>query len=163
VIEIERKFLAVSPDLSHPALASARALDVEQTYLEPDERGGSHRVRRVAEAGHVRYYETVKRQVGLGTRHEDESEIDAAAAAALLSRQLPQTRVIRKRRLVFEDGGHTWELDCFDDPPGLFLLEVELESLDVAASPPGFIRVVREVTDDDTYSNAALARLDTTR
>ena len=157
MVEIERKFLIDAPDLSHPVLRGAAKRDIEQRYLEPDDRGGTRRVRRVVEDGGVRFFETVKHPAGPGTREEDVYEIDAAAHDRLVPAQLPGTRVIRKRRLVFEDGGQVWELDCFEDPPDLFLLEVELDSLDRAIEPPAFIAIVREVTHDPGYSNAALA------
>jgi CYTH domain-containing protein len=157
VVEIERKFLIAPPDLSHPVLQSAARRDVEQRYLEPDERGGTHRVRRVVEDRGVRFFETVKHPAGPGTREEDEREIDAAAHDRLVPTQLPGTRVIRKQRLVFEHDGGTWELDCFQDPPDLYLLEIELESLDQPIEPPSFLEVIREVTDDPAYANAALA------
>ena len=37
-------------------------------------------------------------------------------------------------------------------------LEVELPSEDTPVTPPDFVRVIREVTDDNRYTNHALAK-----
>jgi CYTH domain-containing protein len=58
------------------------------------------------------------------------------------------------------EGGVAWEIDEFLDRDGLWLAEVELETVDQVVQPPEWLREVieREVTDDPTYTNYALAR-----
>ena len=50
-------------------------------------------------------------------------------------------------------------MDVFSEPPGLVLLEVELEDPDDVPDLPAALaeRVVREVSTEDTYANYTLA------
>ena len=71
----------------------------------------------------------------------------------------PARRAIRKVRHVFPFAGHVLELDVFAEPPGLVLLEVELEDAsDVPALPPVIlVRLVREVSLESAYMNHEIA------
>jgi CYTH domain-containing protein len=152
--EIERKFLLDAvPDLSRPPLAGARRLAFEQTYLS-----GSERVRLVREEGEAeRYFHTSKRTVSALTREEDEREIGRDEYHSLLERRDPERGTIRKTRYAFPYGGHVFELDVFERPPSLVLLEVELPSEDAVVDLPPFAGL-REVSGDERYSNAEIAR-----
>ena len=57
------------------------------------------------------------------------------------------------------DGDHTWEVDQFLDRD-LVLAEVELAGPEDAVPPPEWLApyVVREVTGEPEFANAALAR-----
>ena len=66
------------------------------------------------------------------------TDLTADEYARLLADADPARRVIRKTRHVFSSGRWTLELDVFDEPPGLVLLEVELDdAADVPELPPG--------------------------
>jgi CYTH domain-containing protein len=75
----------------------------------------------------------------------------------LLARRDPERGTIRKTRHVFSYGGRVFELDVFERPPDIVLLEVELPSEDAPVELPPFDGL-REVSGDDRYSNAELAR-----
>lgn len=79
-------------------------------------------------------------------------------SAAEFERLWPGTlgRRIEKTRFRIREGTLLWELDRFHDLP-LVMLEVELPSVDAAASCQCGRLVVREVTEDARYRNAALA------
>ena len=66
-------------------------------------------------------------------------------------------RAERRRRVA--EGGRVWEIDDFHDRD-LVLAEVELPAVDVAVELPRWLAdaVVREVTDDPSFTNLALAR-----
>ena len=155
--EIERKFvLDEPPDLGLPPLDGARRLAIEQTYLVGDR--GSERVRMTREGGRPeRYFHTTKRPVSALTREEDEREVDREEYLRLLARRDPERGTIRKTRHVFPYGGRVFELDVFEQPPGIVLLEVELPSEDAAVDLPP-LAGLREVSGDARYSNAELAR-----
>ena len=107
--------------------------------------------------GSERCYRTVK--VGRGLSR---LEVEEEAAPELFAALWPLTRGrrVRKRRYdVGGDGAAAWVVDDFADR-ALVLAEVELPSPDAPAEPPEWLRgaIVREVTDDDAYSNAKLAR-----
>jgi adenylate cyclase len=73
---------------------------------------------------------------------------------------LTRGRRIRKRRYLVEDGDVVWEIDEFLDRPSLWLAEVELTHADQVVEIPAWLEpfVEREVTDDPSYTNRALAR-----
>ena len=54
-------------------------------------------------------------------------------------------------------GGHTLEIDVFPFWADRAFCEVELSAEDERFTLPGWIEVVREVTDDPRYTNSALA------
>lgn len=156
--EIERKFLLdPAPELREPPLCGARRLEIEQTYLL-GAHGGSERVRVVREQGRdERYFHTRKRRISALAREEEEHEIDQKRYLELRGRADPGRGTIRKTRLLFPHAGHLFELDLFERPRGLVLLEVELDSEDAQVELPPFPGL-HEVTGDDRYSNAELAR-----
>lgn len=166
-IEIERKFrLRAAPP--EPALAAhgASARRIEQVYLLLGPVGGTdaadaERVRRTELAdGSVSYRRTAKRRVGAFAFDEREDAIDEAAWAAALARADPARRPIRKVRHVVAHGAQTLEIDVFEDPAGLVVVEVELASEDEPVDLPRWLGEWREVTGDPRYFNAALARRD---
>lgn len=158
--EIERKYLLSSAP-SDPELVAlgAQPHRIEQVYLRSDD-GWVRRVRKVEAAGRTRYVATRKREIEGIVREELEDELDAAAYARALREADPARRPIRKVRHVFPFGGHVMELDVFAEPPGLVLLEIELEDAsDVPALPPELqARLVREVSLEPAYLNHELAR-----
>lgn len=155
--EIERKFLLKGiPDFSLDIFRNAQRIDVEQFYLisSNDE---EVRVRRRTQEDSSTYFKTKKRRISDLMRHETERFIRAIDYLEAHKTQLPRTRIIRKDRYCFIWRNQYFELDVFRDPPGLCLLEIELtEENDQVELPPG-LAIEREVTDDKTYSNRALA------
>jgi CYTH domain-containing protein len=72
--------------------------------------------------------------------------------------ELTRNRRIVKRRTVIPKGEVEIEIDVFEgDLDGLLIAEVEFESADASTAfdPPAWFG--REITDDATYRNAALA------
>jgi CYTH domain-containing protein len=158
-LEIERKYLLVgAPAASDLAALGARELRLEQAYLRIED-DWVRRIRRTEREGTVRHVFTRKRDVGGIVREELETDLTADEYAHLLADADPARRVIRKTRHVFTSGRWTLELDVFDEPPGLVLLEVELDDAAEAPELPPVIAalVVREVSTETAYTNHALA------
>jgi CHAD domain-containing protein/CYTH domain-containing protein len=150
-VEIERKYLL----RELPTLPDgAEACDVEQGWL-PGKRL-RERVRRVQRGDEVSYFRTVK--LGRGVSR---IEIEEPTSREVFERLWGLTRTcrVRKRRYVVREGPVVWEIDRFCDRP-LVLAEVELGSEDLEPVLPDWLapHVVREVTDDDRYTNLMLAR-----
>ena len=90
---------------------------------------------------------------------------DPAAALAALEvlladparRADPACRTIEKTRYCVREGGFVWEIDVFPFWSDKAFLDVELPREDTPVTPPAFVRVIREVTDDNRYTNHALA------
>lgn len=156
-LEIERKYLLDAvPEL--PADASACRL--EQGYLPaPADAAGpwsGGRLRRSTDAdGRVVRTQTIKEGAGL-VRRERERTLDEATFAALWPATAGR-RLVKTRWTVPADGV-AWEIDVFESID-LVLAEVELPDADHAPPVPAWLapRIVREVTDDPAYTNAALA------
>jgi CYTH domain-containing protein len=160
-LEIERKYLLSSaPAASDLAALGARDVRIEQAYLRV-ENAWVRRVRRTDRGGTVRHVFTRKRDVAGIVREEFENDLTADEYARLLTDADPARRVIRKTRHVFASGRWTFELDVFDEPPGLVLLEVELrDATEVPELPPVIAAlVVREVSTEAAYTNHELALL----
>lgn len=154
--EIERKFLVLGfkPTCEWPVPHEVSI--IEQTYLSDSERV---RRRFYPDDSRSVFTHTIKTRVGPGHNLEDEHEVDAAKYIELAGRADPSRKTIHKVRKVFDWCGHTFELDVFNLPPGVIMLEVELPSLDAPVELPPFITIDREVTDDKAWSNAALSKL----
>jgi len=150
-VEIEHKYLLVGlPE----ACASNHARLLEQGYL-PGERL-IERVRKVTDGERTRHLRTVK--LGKGVRRV---EIEEACSAEVFDAlwALTEGKRVRKKRYVVPDGELAWEIDQFLDRE-LVLAEIELPSEDVEVSIPEWLApyIVREVTDEDEFVNANLAK-----
>ncbi len=152
-VEIERKYLLRALPR---ALRGATAAEVEQGYL-PGERL-RERVRRVTRDGRERLVRTVKLGAGVSR-----IEVEEETTPELFDVLWPATRSrrVRKRRYAVPEGELTWEIDEFTDRT-LVLAEVELPAPDTPVVFPPWLAayVVREVTDDPSYLNSALAKPD---
>lgn len=152
--EIERKFLIAMPDEAFLKTCSASA--ITQTYLVCDG-NTTERVRERAYPDHCEYTHTIKYKLNNMRRIEDERQIDEDTYTALLERADPARRPIRKVRYCFEHEGRVWELDVFPFWKNSAYLEIELTGEDEAFTLPPGLRLLREVTDDPRYTNAALS------
>jgi len=158
-LEIERKFLlAAAPAERSLRSHGAKPAAIEQVYLIRDE-GDPRRIRRIDADGSIRFVLTKKRSLGGIIRREVEHPIDAATYDRLLAEADPTRRPIHKTRWTWAEAGRTWELDVFEVPPGLTVLEVELPDPDAVAQPPAWLHVVRDVSTDAAYTNWRLARV----
>jgi len=151
-VEIERKFLLSAL----PEMPGVRdVLEIEQGYIPG--RALQERLRRQRHRdGTVRCYRTVKLGSGI-ERLELEDETTQEIFEHLWV--LTEGRRLRKRRHLVPAAAGTWEVDEFTDRV-LFLAELELPTRDTAVVIPDWLAavLVRDVTDDGTYSNSRLAR-----
>jgi CYTH domain-containing protein len=155
--EIERKYLIRMPDAAYLA-ENARPSQIEQTYLLHEDPLVTERVRRRGREGDWRCTHTVKLRVNDLRRVEDEREVGEEEYRALLRRADPGLRTIRKTRWVLPWKGQDFEIDVFPFWEDRALMEIELTEEGQAVELPPAIEIVREVTADRRYSNAALAR-----
>ena len=153
--EIERKYLIRRPSEALLA-ATAEATQITQTYLLAQP-GTTERVRKRGRGGQYTYTHTTKTRLSDLRRIEDEEELSAEAYAQLLTRADPQRRIIEKTRWVFSYRGQVFELDVFPFWKEQAFLEIEIEHEAQEVFLPPWIEVIREVTDDPRYTNAALS------
>lgn len=149
-VEIERKFLVTSD--AWRAAASESAL-LRQGYLTSNAKVTV----RVRIRDDERAMLTLKGTPEGIVRAEYEYEIPIQDARELL--ELAAPHVIVKRRHLVPFAGLIWEVDEFlDRHGGLVLAEVELSHAQQAVTLPDWAGP--EVTFDDRYNNASLARAD---
>ncbi len=146
--EIERKYL-VRSDAWRAAARPGKAL--VQGYLSSNAKA-TVRVRLIEGR---RAVITIKGPVDGISRAEFEYDIPLEDAEALLA--IAEPHVVRKTRFEVPVDGLVWEVDVFGGAhAGLVLAEIELERADQPVDPPAWVG--REVSDDDRYANASLAR-----
>ena len=155
-LEIERRFLILRPSEAELKARCSRIYHMEQTYLlSPPHQ--TERVRR-REGDGVAFFHTVKIDRSAITRQELEEEITPEEYESYLSRRDPMTQSIFKTRFCLPQGPYTFEIDFYPFWPGYAVMEVELPREDAPFRFPEGITVIRELTGDRRFSNAALAR-----
>ena len=155
--EMERKFLIAYPDLQwlleNPL---CRRVEIEQTYLV-SEPGTERRIRRRGENGHYIYYETRKEPLDGMKRLSTEKRLTEAEYRRLLGQADPGKQAIQKERYCLTYENQYLEIDVYPFWRDRAILEAEVNDEQAEIRIPENIRVIREVTGDPAYKNAALA------
>jgi adenylate cyclase len=145
-VEIERKYLLSA----RPAAETlGRGEKIRQGYLD----AGDPEIRVRQKGRH--FFLTVKSGAGMQWQ-----ECEVEIPAATFEKMWPLTRGARlvKTRYTVPEGQVRWEVDEFGGAlAGLYLAEVELTSESQAVTPPPFLPIVRDVTEDSGYKNKRLA------
>ena len=157
-LEIERKFLIESPyleELKKQLVVSES--NIVQTYLCDDGCGYERRIRQRGKAGDYIYYYTEKKKLRDGVRVEKERLISESEYIEFLTQTDFRKKQIRKTRYCFIYDNLYFELDVYPFAENWAILEVELTNENDIVTIPDFIKVIKEVTNDEAYSNYALA------
>ncbi|MBQ7546723.1 MAG: AAA family ATPase [Clostridia bacterium] len=156
--EIERKFLIEYPDIAWlQSLPNCRRIEIIQTYLIAPQ-GDEVRVRQRGSDGHYVYFQTIKRRVSDIKRVEIERRLPQNEYLRLLMDADTTRRQIRKDRYCLTYGNQYFEIDVYPFWTDKAIAEIELSSEDEEIHFPEQIKVIKEVTDDDAYKNASLAK-----
>ena len=157
--EMERKFLIRYPDLSwlenNPL---CHRVDIDQTYLVSD-KNEEIRVRRRGEKGNYIYYETHKRILDGMKRMSTETRLSQSEYRRLLKNADPTRRTIHKKRYCLTYDNQYFEIDLYPFWSDQAILEIELRDENTEIRFPKEIQVLREVTDDPSFKNAAIAKI----
>ena len=157
-LEIERKYLIRMPDTAAlAAIPGTRVFSITQTYLLSPA-GITRRVRRRREGECVVYILTEKERINALTAIEREREITAAAYEKALTTADPAATPIEKTRYAIPCGPHTLEIDIYPFWQDAAILEIELSSEEEQVNIPEYLCILREVTADCRFKNAALAK-----
>ena len=157
--EIERKYLIEYPDIkwleSNP---SCQRVEIIQTYLNStsDE---EIRVRQRGIDGNYIYFQTIKRKVSDVKRIEIERRLSQAEYLKLLMEADTNKRQIRKTRYCLTYENQYFEIDVYPFWNDKAVAEIELSDENVEIVFPKQIKVIKEVTDDDSFKNASLAKI----
>ena len=103
------------------------------------------------------YYETVKKPLDDGKLVEIEKALTQKEYLKRLSDADPAKRTLHKTRYHLTCQGHYYEIDLFPFWSDRALCEIQVSDETVPVALPPELTVLREVTHDPAYSNAALA------
>ncbi|MBQ9116350.1 MAG: AAA family ATPase [Clostridia bacterium] len=156
-LEIERKFLIEYPDTAAlEAIPTCRRIEIIQTYLNSED-GSELRIRQRGEGGHFLYYRTEKRNIGGAKRVEIESRLSRDEYLELLLQADTTKRQIRKTRYCLMYENKYFEIDVYPFWNDKAIMEIELSDESEEIVFPDSIKVIKEVTEDPSYKNSALA------
>lgn len=157
-IEIERKYIIKMPDVN--------ILSKQQNYTESQitqiyiygEKNETRRIRRRIYPDKNLYFETVKHRIDEMSSVESERELDGAEYDFMAKMIIDGTRPVEKIRYTFSFSGQTFEIDVYPEWKNTAIMETELTSREATVTMPTFVEIVREVTGNKAYSNAAMSR-----
>ena len=157
--EIERKFLIEYPDIAElDKLPNCQRVEIIQTYLTSPE-GEESRVRQRGVDGNYIYFQTTKKKVTDLKRVEVERRLSKDDYLRLLMDASPNFRPIRKTRYCLTYENQYFEIDVYPFWKDKAIMEIELANENAEIRFPAQIKVIKEVTEDETYKNASLARI----
>lgn len=157
--EIERKYLIEYPEISAlEALPNCEKVEIIQTYLQADH-GDEVRIRQRGSRGNYIYFETRKKTISGLKRIEIERRLTKDEYLERLMDADPTRMPIRKDRYCLADGNQYFEIDIYPFWNDQAILEIELSDPEEEIRFPKMLKVIREVTEDEAYKNASLAKL----
>ena len=157
-LEIERKFLVAMPEESELWKHAVRCIGITQTYLLGTREGASRRIRRSEEEGTVTYTSTEKTRIDMLQRIEIERELSEEEYRELQKQADPERQILHKTRWCVPVGDLVAEIDVFEGFSQYAYCEVELPTPQTPYELPEFLNVIREVTEDKRFTNAAISR-----
>ena len=153
----ERAFLIEYPDVGWlESRKNCRKVEIVQTYLRSAP-GEEVCVRQRSADGIQTYYETVKKPLDGSKLVEMEKALTQKEYVKRLADADPTKRTLHKTRYHLTCQGHYYEIDLFPFWLDRALCEIQVSDEAVPVTLPPELTVIREVTDDPAYSNAALA------
>lgn len=158
-LEIERKFLIEYPDtVALEKLPYCQRVEIIQTYLNTHD-GEESRVRQRGIDGNYIYSHTTKRKLSELKRVEVERRLTKDEYLRMLMDADPTCRPIRKTRYCLTHNNQYFEIDVYPFWNDKAILEIELRSESDTIFFPELVKVIKEVTEDESYKNAALAKI----
>lgn len=154
-LEIERKFLVRLPDTDKLNIVKTEMMT--QVYLEEVSDNLQRRIRKISCNGETTYTYTEKHFITAITRKEMEYNINEKEFERLLSQKRKDTAPVEKTRYSFEYENQLFELDVYPFSDELAVMEIELKNAEDEISFPENVEIIKEVTSDSRYANAAIA------
>lgn len=158
-LEIERKFLIEYPDIEWlESVESCEKIEIIQTYIKSDS-GDEVRVRQRGVDGNYIYFQTTKRKITDIKRVETERRLSQKEYLRLLMDADTSRRQIRKTRYCLTYKNQYFEIDVYPFWDDKAIMEIELRDENIPIEFPERICIIKEVTDDEAYKNAQLAKI----
>lgn len=157
--EIERKYLIEYPDIKWlESLSNCQRIEIIQTYLMSDQ-DEEIRIRQRGFNGSYIYFQTIKRKVSGAKRVEIETRLSEKEYLSLMMEADTTRRQIRKSRYCLMYDNQYFEIDIYPFWKDKAIAEIELNDEKAEVRFPKQIKVIREVTGDESYKNASLAKI----
>ena len=158
--EIERKYLIEYPDIAWlESSPNCKRVEIIQTYLKPDSDDEEVRVRQRGADGNYIYMLTKKRRISDLKRVEVERRLSKDEYLSLLMSADTTKRQIRKTRYCLMYDNQYFEIDVYPFWSDKAIVELEMNDENAPVVLPKELKLIREVTDDRSYSNYSLASL----
>ena len=158
-LETKRKYLIAYPDVRELAQRpNCQSVDILQAYLKSEIPGEMIRIRQRGRDGNYIYFKTKKRTVD-GKRIEMEERLSKSEYLELLMQADPDYRPIRKQRYCLSEHGLYYKIDIYPQWTDQAMMEIELYGGEESVVFPDGIRVIREVTGEEEYTNPYIARI----
>ncbi len=156
--EIERKYLIYYPNIKElEKMPNCTKIDIIQTYLKSED-GVERRVRARGIDGDYLYYLTEKRKISNLKRIETERKLTQDEYLSLLMETDNRLHSIHKTRYCLVDNNQYFEIDIYPEWDNQAIMEIELSSEDEEIQIPKFIKIIKEVTEEDCYKNYQMAK-----
>ena len=156
--EIERKFLIYYPNIKElENMPNCTKVDITQTYLKSND-ALERRIRARGIAGDYLYYLTEKRTISNLKRVEIERKLTQDEYLSLLMETDNKLHAICKTRYCLSENNQYFEIDIYPEWDNQAIMEIELSSEDETIKTPEFIKIIKEVTDDEAYKNYQMAK-----
>ena len=157
-LEIERKFLIYYPSIKElEKMPNCTKVDITQTYLKSVD-DTERRVRARGINGDYLYYLTEKRKISNLKRIELEKRLTQDEYLALLMESDNKLHTIHKTRYCLSENNQYFEIDIYPEWDNQAIMEIELSSEDEEIKTPEFIKIIKDVTDDESYKNYEMAK-----
>ena len=159
-LEIERKYLIEYPNISWlDSQKNCQRVEIIQTYLKSNANEEIRVRQRGDNNGNFIYFKTIKRKLSDLKRVEIERRLSKDEYLTLLLEADTEKRQIRKTRYCLMFESQYLEIDVYPFWNDKAILEIELSDENAQVSFPSEIKVIKEVTDDESYKNASLAKI----
>lgn len=152
--ETERRYLIEMPN--EDFLSRLKRIDIVQTYLSSD-RDESVRVRKCVTGNEAKYFFNIKKRLSYMTNLEEERLISEKEYDRMLLSADSSRKSILKTRYFYQWSGYTYEIDVYSFSVNRAVMEVELPSEDGIPPKVPEIKIIRELTGDNAFSNRAVA------
>ena len=157
-LEIERKYLIHYPNIKNlEDMPNCTKVDITQTYLKSSD-DVERRVRARGIDGDYLYYLTEKKKISNLKRVEIERKLTQDEYLRLLMEADNKLHIIRKTRYCLTENNQYFEIDIYPEWNDKAIMEIELSSEDEEIKIPKFIKIIKEVTDNEKYRNHEMAK-----
>lgn len=156
-LDIKHKYLINKPTKEIINSLNAIKLNIEQTYLVSTN-DIERRVRKIIVNKEITYYYTEKVKISNNIRVERGRRISEREYNDYLYARDKVRETIKKDRYRFKYKGKQFELDVYDKLVDIALLEIELLDTNEEYSLPDNIKVIKDVTNEESYKNYNIAK-----